>query len=566
MKIMKVKFAWYVVGSLLMALLPACVPQDTENRTVFLETGTPAYRIPSPATELSIPMTSTAGWQVENDASEWLHVTPTVGEGSISVKYLTVSIDENTSGTQRTGTLTVRSEGLTRQIEIIQDQRVAPWAVVRVLAETYQTAGAVVMYEENGYLVARSVPLEAGSSFVFMNNDDWLQPAGANEDLILGGPGLVSPNLRVPVGEDPVIVAEKGNYDIFLSQDLDHFFFMMAGTDPSEAEEYVAPAKIWGIVGNIAEAASDVILMEEGDYLVARNVSFLSYSFRLRANNEWNDETDLGLAEAGTVDIHQGIQLISSKDNKLAGRSDSAPIEFEGTEGASYDIYFSEADMMLWIMLSGFMPGDPVPVTTRILAKWKTEVGASYTNTFGTTEGVKDKNPGDGGQYADANDGGAGRITYVQIDKRELDTKGTAQRLTAKDGTPCVYGTLAGDYWLFTAQGRIKASAVIHIAFQMRVQSKGPCYWRMEYFDGTDWVPVRECTTVTELSETFSYHYSLKTGELEPVEETFTVPNALEGIQIRFLCVSNITTSGSMGTAPSTRTVRVAYPYIEATQ
>lgn len=568
MKITKAKRAClYLAGGLLLSLSLACTPEKTVERTDFLEVGSAAYRLPSPSTELTIPMAATADWTAESDAPQWLHVQPSGGAGSISMSNLTITVDENNSGAERTGMVTVRSGKAVRQIDVWQDQKVAPWAVVKASSGAYETSSPYVMYERDGALVAKDVPLMAGSSFVLMYNEDWLQPSLCDEERILGGPGLVGPNLRIPVGDESFVVSEGANYDIYLAQDLGSICLMRAGTDPAEAEAYVPPAKTWGVCARLAGTGSDAVMLEDGEYLVARDLEFLDYSFRLRVNNVWKDATDLGLAEPGQVEIHQGIQLISTKANKQAGRSDSAPVVFEGSEGMKYDIYFSEETQTVWIMTAGCRPGDSIPRVTSILAKWKIEVGAAYESTFGTTAGIKDKAAGDGGLYVDANDGGSGRLTYVQIDKTAKDPSSVCKRMIASDGTPCVYGTMAGDHWLFTAQGAVKAGSDIHVSFDMRVQSKGSAYWRMEYFNGSDWVPVRTGTTTTQGAETFEYHYFMKTGALEPVNETFTVPATLDGVQIRFICAANLTTANaSFDTAPN-KNIRIGgAPIIEVTR
>lgn len=210
------------------------------------------------------------------------------------------------------------------------------------------------------------------------------------------------------------------------------------------------------------------------------------------------------------------------------------------------------------------------------LAKWFLDGTTmdGYKDTFGGVDGVSqnDKNPGDGGQYLDANNGGNGRLTYVQIDKRELDVNNKAYRVTGGTGEPFVTGCWPGDYWLFTAhyeQG-IPVGAKIHGFFVSRASGTGMKYFLAEYLDGTEWKPVLPTSTVKVGDEDVTFNINHNNTANFPVDFTYTVGKATKDMQIRVKCVTNAQASGKGPlSAPNGGTVRLKggdlSPYFEMT-
>ena len=110
-------------------------------------------------------------------------------------------------------------------------------------------------------------------------------------------------------------------------------------------------------------------------------------------------------------------------------------------------------------------------------AEWlfSAETLAQYADKFGGTAGVKDKAAGDGGMYVESNVSPGGKITYVQIDKTELDVDGKASRIVGGTGHPYVTGAWKGDYWLFTLGNgsEIAAGKQAHIKYITRTSATG---------------------------------------------------------------------------------------------
>ena len=110
---------------------------------------------------------------------------------------------------------------------------------------------------------------------------------------------------------------------------------------------------------------------------------------------------------------------------------------------------------------------DNVKVTkakANVLAAWdlSSEGMKVYADTWGGIDpGTYDKNAGDGGKYIAANAGGQGMLTYVQIDKNEVDINGKARRICGGTGEPYVEGQWVGDSWNLTAETAVPAGSLV---------------------------------------------------------------------------------------------------------
>ena len=207
--------------------------------------------------------------------------------------------------------------------------------------------------------------------------------------------------------------------------------------------------------------------------------------------------------------------------------------------------------------------------STVSLAKWFLDGSTmdSYKDHFTST----DKVAGDGGQYIDANDGGSGKISYVQVDKTELDVDGKAARVTGGTGEPYVTGAWVGDYWLITAnyEKGIPAGATIHGFFVSRASGTGLKYWLAEYLDGTEWKPLMETSTVKSGDAEVVYNINHNNTANFPVDFTYKVGTATKEVKIRITAVALDQASGKGPiTKPNGGTVRIKgndglSPYIE---
>jgi hypothetical protein len=197
----------------------------------------------------------------------------------------------------------------------------------------------------------------------------------------------------------------------------------------------------------------------------------------------------------------------------------------------------------------------PDPV---VLAAWdlSSEGMASYADTWGL--GTYDKNAGDGGKYIAANAGGKGMLTYVQIDKNEIDVNGKAGRICGGTGEPYVEGPWVGDSWNLTAEAAIPAGSLVGASFASRASGTGLKYWIVEYLDGDTWKPALPTQTVEVNGEIITYnveHMNTDNFEINFVVST-TVDMSV--FHVRETCLSNAQANGKgpLG-APNGGTIRL---------
>ena len=207
---------------------------------------------------------------------------------------------------------------------------------------------------------------------------------------------------------------------------------------------------------------------------------------------------------------------------------------------------------------------DNVKVTkakANVLAAWdlSSEGMKVYADTWGGIDpGTYDKNAGDGGKYIAANAGGQGMLTYVQIDKNEVDINGKARRVCGGTGEPYVEGQWVGDSWNLTAEATIPAGSLVGASFASRASGTGLKYWIVEYLDGDTWKPALPTQTVEVNGETITYnveHMNTANFEINFVVST-TVDMSV--FHVRETCLSNAQAkAGDLLEAPNGGTMRL---------
>ncbi len=200
----------------------------------------------------------------------------------------------------------------------------------------------------------------------------------------------------------------------------------------------------------------------------------------------------------------------------------------------------------------------PKPI---VLAAWdlSSEGMASYADTWGGVDpGTFRKDAGDGGLYIAANAGGSGKLTYVQIDKNEIDVNGKARNVCGSTGEPYVEGQWVGDSWNLTAEATIPAGSLLGASFASRASGTGLKYWIVEYLDGDTWKPALPTQTVEVNGETITYnveHMNTANFEINFVVST-TVDMSV--FHVRETCLSNAQAkAGDLLEAPNGGTMRL---------
>ena len=207
----------------------------------------------------------------------------------------------------------------------------------------------ITMYKTatEGLFVAYNAQLTAGGIKIRANNE-WndaknygLASAGSVEvdhayDLICGS------------GSQNMTIA-AGSYDIWFDLKNSKVYIMTPGKPITEAEggSAVAPdpsENVWGIVGDVngwGSSGADIVMTESSTagLFVASKVALPAGGFKIRANNEWNDAANYGLAAAGSVEVDHVYDLVcsgGSGDMKIAA--------------GTYDIWFDLKNSKVYIM------------------------------------------------------------------------------------------------------------------------------------------------------------------------------------------------------------------------
>ncbi len=130
-----------------------------------------------------------------------------------------------------------------------------------------------------------------------------------------------------------------------------------------ELVPFVETASEWGVVGDLTDWAtgSDIVMYntwKAENLFVAYNVEIASGAFKIRANNEWNDAKNYGLAAAGKIYADKYYTLTNG-----SGSQNATPMVY-----GTYDVYFDLANERVALVTPGkeyadaVEGGDPVVV------------------------------------------------------------------------------------------------------------------------------------------------------------------------------------------------------------
>lgn len=196
-----------------------------------------------------------------------------------------------------------------------------------------------------------------------------------------------------------------------------------------------------------------------------------------------------------------------------------------------------------------------------VLAAWdlSSEGMKTYADTWGGVDpGTYDKNAGDGGKFIAANAAGNGKLTYVQIDKNEIDVNNKARRICGGTGEPYVEGQWVGDSWNLTAEAAVPAGSLVGASFASRASGTGLKYWIVEYLDGDTWKPALPTKTVEVGGQTITYNVEhMNTTEFK-IEFVVSTTVDMSTFHIRETCLSNAQAkAGDLLEAPNGGTMRL---------
>lgn len=181
---------------------------------------------------------------------------------------------------------------------------------------------------------------------------------------------------------------------------------------------------------------------------------------------------------------------------------------------------------------------------------------ATFTGAF--------KTAGDNGLYVAANVKGNGKLTFVQIDKTELDVNNKVSQSVGSTGHPTANGVWPGDYWLFEAHDgqTYPAGTKVNIDYITRTSATGMKWWRVEYLDGGEWKPAfatQEGTTAAGEKVQYNVMMNADGNTNVHVNCTVTYSAPVSSVQFRMLCLANDQAQGKGALeAPNGGTCRIA--------
>ena len=185
------------------------------------------------------------------------------------------------------------------------------WGVVGEFTE-WADGKDIMMVETAGFQAVKGVTLEAGKQFKIRKDGSWDVNRGAEGD-VEPYEVTIGTALKVVAGGKNLTVAVTGEYDIYFDEAKDELYILTAGSAVPGTD---LVASEWGIVGDInGWAAPDITMYKtstEGMF-AAYNVTFAADGgFKIRANGEWNDAANYGLATAGSVEVGKSYDLVCS--------------------------------------------------------------------------------------------------------------------------------------------------------------------------------------------------------------------------------------------------------------
>ena len=204
---------------------------------------------------------------------------------------------------------------------------------------------AMTAFENNGGIFTWTGNLKANEEFRFPLQRNWwpsLMISADGSELLYG----------MSDGDKVVYtVAETGVYTITIDvRDWNNrtYTIKSASAEP-EQPEFEAVASEWGIVGDVnnwgnTAGVLDVVMYTTptANLFVAKNVEMPAGSFKIRANNTWNDAANYGVENAGEVAVDHVYNVISS------GGSGNMTLA-----AGTYDIWFDLNAKKVYIMTPG---------------------------------------------------------------------------------------------------------------------------------------------------------------------------------------------------------------------
>ena len=191
----------------------------------------------------------------------------------------------------------------------------------------------------DGWYVTEGLSVTAGKLLIRLN-DAWDEKFGNDGSTL-----VIGENTLTYGGADMLI--ETGTYDFYFNPSSSKLFLVNAG-DEDPTAGLVAPIS-YGLVGTINGWSAPDVKFEaigDGGYKLLNYTLAATEQIKIRANEEWNDAENYGLASAGVLTTNAANTLI------CGGGSANMSVAADGT----YDFYFYPAELTLYVMEAGQVP------------------------------------------------------------------------------------------------------------------------------------------------------------------------------------------------------------------
>ena len=235
---------------------------------------------------------------------------------------------------------------------VVPEEPDTPAAVVgwSLIGAFNEWSGDLMLTSDGTYHVVKGVELEG--ELKFRKDGQWNYKDDAGNEIqtnfgLAEGVSFAANTELAVVGNGANILVTAGTYDVYLDDVNGKSWFITDGSYPGGG---AAPeASEWGVVGDVNGWGSspDIAMYKtatEGLF-VAYNAQMTAGGIKIRANNEWNDAKNYGLASAGSVEVDHAYDLI------CGGGSQNMTIA-----AGTYDIWFDLKNSKVYIMT----PGKPI--------------------------------------------------------------------------------------------------------------------------------------------------------------------------------------------------------------
>lgn len=230
------------------------------------------------------------------------------------------------------------------------------WSLVGTFNDWGNAGADIAFYttETANLYLAANVELTAYAEIKIRKDNTWTTTFG-------GGNKYCEPEKYVTIWDNGsnFAVTKTGVYDIYFEYSGNgttaKMYIVSAGADyttaTAQTEDGPKPnptGVTFGIAGNHNGWGNDNIMTydEVLNAYVAKGVA-LNGTFKIRGNKDWNSGYNIGALSTSTVTVGKGLQV---QNNGNSGNLTVA----KGT----YDVYYSYAKDMLWVMNVGEVPAD----------------------------------------------------------------------------------------------------------------------------------------------------------------------------------------------------------------